>query len=111
MHAQHPYYENIPLALKMADGQTMAIDVQGEKKIIGNGNFFIDTVQGKTIGKCGPQFSYIKNVFAGKPYFISEVYPSILRGNPIFVVAVPSSKPVNPGSDHRFPRMDYFTNS
>ena len=110
MHTLHPYYENIPLALKMADGQTMAIDVQGEKKIIGNGNFFIDTVQGKTIGKCGPQFSYIKNVFAGKPYFISEVYPSILRGNPIFVVAVPVLQNGEIlGATIVSPRMDYFT--
>jgi methyl-accepting chemotaxis protein len=110
MHALHPYYENIPLAIKLADGQTLSIDVHGEKKIIGNGNFFIDTVGGKTIGKCGPDFSYIRNVFSGKPYFISEVYPSILRGNPIFVVAVPvlrDDKII--GATIVAPRMDYFT--
>lgn len=110
MHARHPYYENIPLAIKLADGQTLPIDVHGEKKIIGNGNFFIDTVGGKTIGKCGPDFSYIRNVFSGKPYFISEVYPSILRGNPIFVVAVPvlrDDKII--GATIVAPRMDYFT--
>ena len=110
MHTLHPYYENIPLAIKLADGQTLPIDVHGEKKIIGNGNFFIDTVGGKTIGKCGPDFSYIRNVFSGKPYFISEVYPSILRGNPIFVVAVPvlrDDKII--GATIVAPRMDYFT--
>lgn len=110
MHAMHPYYENIPLAIKLADGKTLSIDVYGEKKIIGNGNFFIDTVGGKTIGKCGPDFSYIRNVFSGKPYFISEVYPSILRGNPIFVVAVPvlrDDKII--GATIVAPRMDYFT--
>ncbi|MBP7340976.1 MAG: methyl-accepting chemotaxis protein [Smithellaceae bacterium] len=110
MHALHPYYENIPLALKMADGRTISFDVQGEKRTIGNGNFFLDTVQGKTIGKCGPEFSYIKNVFAGKPYFISEVYPSILRGNPIFVVAVPVLQNGEIlGATIVAPRMDYFT--
>jgi methyl-accepting chemotaxis protein len=110
MHKLHPYYENIPLALKLDEGQTILIDVREQKKIIGNGNFFIDTVEGKTIGKCSPQFSYIKNVFAGKPYFISEVYPSILRGNPIFVVAAPiehNGKIV--GATIVAPRMDYFT--
>ena len=110
MHALYPYYENIPLALKLADGQTVSIDVHGVKKNIGNGNFFIDTVGGKTIGKCGPDFSYIRNVFSGKPYFISEVYPSILRGNPIFVVAVPvvhNDQII--GAAIVAPRMDYFT--
>jgi len=110
MHARYPYYENIPLALKLAEGQTVPVNVRGEPKTIGNGNFFIDTVDGKTIGKCGPQFSYIQNVFAGKPYFISEVYPSILRGNPIFVVAVPIlQNGAIIGATIVAPRMDYFT--
>jgi len=110
MHKLHPYYENIPLALKLPEGQTIPVDVRGVKKIIGNGNFFIDTVEGKTIGKCGPQFSYIKNVFSGKPYFISEVYPSLLRGNPIFVVAAPIERNgAIIGATIVAPRMDYFT--
>ncbi len=110
MHKLHPYYENIPLAIRLPEGQTIPIDVRGEQKVIGNGNFFIDTVEGKTIGKCGPQFSYIKNVFAGKPYFISEVYPSLLRGNPIFVVAAPIERNGEIiGATIVAPRMDYFT--
>jgi HAMP domain-containing protein len=110
MHTRHPYYENIPLALKLAEGKTVPIEVHGQQRVIGNGNFFIDTVGGKTIGKCDPQFSYIRNVFQGKPYFISEVYPSILRGNPIFVVAVPIERDgVILGATIVAPRMDYFT--
>ncbi len=110
MHLRYPYYENIPLALKLAEGKTVEVDVQGETRAIGNGNFFIDTVGGKTIGKCGPQFSYIRNIFQGKPYFISEVYPSILRGNPIFVVAVPIERNGEIiGATIVAPRMDYFT--
>ena len=110
MHSQYSYYENIPLALKLGDAEKFFIEVQGEKREIGNGNFFIDTVDGKTIGKCGPQFSYIKNVFQGKPYFISEVYPSLLRGNPIFVVAVPVMHGGTIlGATIVAPRMDYFT--
>lgn len=110
MHKRHPYYENIPLAARLPEGKTFALDIEGENKIIGDGNFFIDTVNGKTIGKCGPQFSYVKNVFAGKPYYISEVYPSILRGNPIFVVSAPvihNGEIV--GVTVVAPRMDYFT--
>lgn len=110
MHALHPYYENIPLALRLPVNQAISVDVQGEKKLVGNGNFFIDTVEGKTIGKCGPQFSYIEAVFSGKPYYISEVYPSILRGNPIFVVAVPILHQGEIiGATIVAPRMDYFT--
>ncbi len=110
MHARYPYYENIPLAIKLAEGQTILIEAGNEKKLIGNGNFFIDTVDGKTIGKCGPDFSYIKAVFSGKPYYISEVYPSLLRGNPIFVVAVPIvQNGAIIGATIVAPRMDYFT--
>lgn len=110
MHKLHPYYENIPLAIKLAEGQSITAQAMGETKIIKNGNFIIDTVEGKTIGKCGPDFSYIKNVFSGKPYFISEAYPSILRGNPIFVVATPILlKGEIIGATIVAPRMDYFT--
>ncbi len=110
MHARHPYYENIPLALRLTEGRKVIVDVNGEKKSAGNGNFFIDTVGGKTIGKCGPHFNYIKNVFSGKPYFISDVYPSILRGKPIFVVAVPIERQGEIiGAAIVAPKMDYFT--
>ncbi len=110
MHTLYPYYENIPLALKLEEGKTLTVEAAGEKKVIGNGNFFIDTVGGKTVGKCGPQFTYIKAVFSGKPYYISEVYPSLLRGNPIFVVCVPvMHNGAIVGATIVAPRMDYFT--
>lgn len=110
VHKLYPYNENIPIAIKQFDDKTFTLDVNGEKKIIKNGTFFIDTVDGKTIGKCGPHFSYIRNILEGKPYFISEVYPSILRGNPIFVVSAPVKKDGELiGIAVIAPRMDYFT--
>ncbi|MEA2038804.1 MAG: methyl-accepting chemotaxis protein [Thermodesulfobacteriota bacterium] len=112
VHKLYPYNENIPIAIKQPDDKTFTLDVNGEKKIIKNGTFFIDTVDGKTIGKCGPHFSYIRNILEGKPYFISEVYPSILRGNPIFVVSAPVKKDGELiGIAVIAPRMDYFTES
>lgn len=110
MHEHYPYNENIPIAIKLPDDESFTLDIEGQKKTIKNGTFFIDTVEGQTIGKCGPHFSYIKNVFEGKPYFISEVYPSILRGNPIFVVSAPVKKDGKIiGVAVIAPRMDYFT--
>ena len=110
MHKLYPYNENIPIAINQPDDKAFILDVNGEEKVIKKGSFFIDTVDGKTIGKCGPHFSYIKNVLEGKPYFISEVYPSILRGNPIFVVSAPIKKDEELiGIAVIAPRMDYFT--
>ncbi|NLI80778.1 MAG: methyl-accepting chemotaxis protein [Deltaproteobacteria bacterium] len=111
VHGRFPYYENLPLAVKMPQGESLEVEVGGTKKTITDGNFITDTVGGKTIGKCGPQFSYIKAIYEGKDYFISEVYPSILRGNPIFVVAAPvkdaSGKLL--GTAVVAPQMNYFT--
>ncbi len=110
LHNRYPYYENLPIALKIADGQKVMVTGQGKTIAIGNGNFFIDTVGGKTLGKCNPDFSYIKNVYEGKDHYISEVYPSILRGNPIFVISAPIKRGDKIiGVSIVAPRMDYFT--
>ncbi len=107
---QFRYYENLPLAAKMADGESFELTVNGEKKVISSGKFFTDTVGGKTIGKAGTQLSYIQATFGGKDYYISEVYPSLLRGNPIFVVAAPVKKDGTVvGAVIVAPQMSYFT--
>ncbi len=111
IHEQYPYYENLPLAAKLNHDESFTVTVNGKEKTIRDGTFFTDTVDGKTIGKCGPHFSYIKAVYEGKDYFISQVYPSILRGNPIFVISAPvkdqSGKLV--GVAIVAPQMSYFT--
>jgi len=111
IHARFPYYENLPLSVNLEQGQTISVNVNGETKTISDANFITDTVGGKTIGKCGPQFSYIKAIREGKPYFISQVYPSLLRGNPIFVISAPVKNSANKliGTAVVAPQMSYFT--
>ncbi len=110
LHRRYPYCENIPVAINLPDGQRVFVPAGSDTRDCGTGNFIIDTVEGRTIGKCGPQFRYIREVFGGAPYFISDVYPSILRGNPIFVVAAPVlADSVVLGAVIVAPRMDYFT--
>ncbi len=110
LHDRYKYYENMPVALRLPEGKEISIDVGGEPKVIKNGTFLLDTVQGRTLGRCGPQFSYIKSIFEGAPYYISEVYPSILRGNPLFVVSAPVKSDEQVIGVALFGvRMDYFT--
>ncbi len=111
LHDRYKYYENMPIAIRLPPNRTYTFNVNGEPRVIKNGTFFIDTVQGRTLGKCGPDFSYIKSVFEGAPYYISEVYPSILRGNPLFVVSAPIKSDGQVIGVALFGvRMDYFTN-
>lgn len=110
IHDTYGFYENIPLALHRPDGGSQAVWTNGKQKIVKDGGFFTDTVGGKTIGKCNSGMSYIKASRGGKEYFISQVYPSLLRGNPIFVISVP----VRHAGQHvgtlvLAPQMDYFT--
>jgi methyl-accepting chemotaxis protein len=110
VHAKYTYYENIPLMAKLPANVTLEIDVDGKKVPVKSGQFFMDTVDNKTIGKGGEAARFIKEPFAGKPYFISHVYPSLLRGNPIFVVSAPVKKDgAVIGAIIVAPQMNYFT--
>ncbi len=111
IHTQYEFYENLPLAAILDQGESFDVIVDGETKTIQNGNFFTDTVSGNTIGKCSPEFSYIKAINEGKDFYISEVYPSILRGNPIFVIssAVKDASGQLVGVAVIAPQMSYFT--
>jgi methyl-accepting chemotaxis protein len=111
LHQQFPFYENLPLASKMVTGNSVEINANGENKSVSDGQFFTDTVGGKTIGKCSPKMSYIKAIYEGKEYFISQVYPSLLRGNPIFVISAPVKNSTGQlvGVAIIAPQMSYFT--
>jgi methyl-accepting chemotaxis protein len=110
MHEKYLYLENIPLAARLPKGKSIEINVDGKSVKVGSGSFFTDTVEGKTIGKCNENFSYIKNVFQGKEHYISQVYPSLLRGNPIFVICAPVKKNGEIiGAAIYAIQMDYFT--
>ncbi|MFW5489207.1 MAG: methyl-accepting chemotaxis protein [Desulfovibrio sp.] len=110
VHDQFGFYENIPLAAHLYDRQNLTVMAGDKEKVIQDGTFFVDTVQGRTLGKGGTSLSYIQASRQGKDFFISQVYPSLLRGNPIFVIAAP----VLDGGRHvgtviLAPQMDYFT--
>ena len=110
VHRRFPYHENIPIAIKLPPGKTIQRKINNKWISISNGTFFVDTVQGKTIGKCGTHISYIPPAFEGQDHFISEVYPSILRGNPIFVISFPvKSNNKVLGALLLSPNMAYFT--
>lgn len=108
LHSRYPYYENLPVAVNLESPVIRTIN--GSSITVDSGEFLVDTVAGETIGKGGPQYSYIKEVFAGKPYYISEIYPSIPRGTPICVMSMPivhDSRMV--GIAIISPQMHYFT--
>lgn len=110
LHSAYPYYENLPVSSFVYEDSSVFVEYDMEKKEVPPGAFFIDTVGGKTIGK-GASKNYIEAIKKGSEVFISEVYPSLLRGNPIFVIAVPvvyNSKLI--GAVIVAPQMDYFTN-
>lgn len=108
VHQRYPYYENLPIALKLDKPIYRELD---DKKIkIYDGHFIIDTVNLDVIGKGGLEYSYIKEIFEGKEYFISEIYPSIYRKNPIFVISKPikyNEKII--GVAIVSPQIDHFT--
>lgn len=109
MHSIHTYHENLPISSFNTKGETITVVYNGEEREIPPGAFFLDTVEGNTIGK-GASKNYIAAIKNGSDVFISEVYPSILRGNPIFVIAVPvthGGKTI--GAVITAPQMDYFT--
>ncbi len=110
IHEQYPYYENLPLAVRLKSEEKITVRFAGQEKTIRNGQFFTDTVKGKTLGKGGMQFGFIRAAFEGKTYFISEVYPSLLRGEPIVAISVPVKKEgLIVGAAVISPQMAYIT--
>ncbi len=105
------FYENMPIAIKLPDGKSFEIRSHGQIKKVSNGGAIIDTVKGHTIGKGKPESSFIKAIYEGKDHFVSEVYPSFLRGNPIFIISVPVKDENNEilGVAMVAPQMDFFT--
>lgn len=110
IHDRYQYYENVPVGLRLPGDKTLTFDFQGQQKVVRNGGFFLDTVQGRTLGKASVELNYVKAMFDGAPYYVSHVYPSLLRGNPLFVVAAPVKVDGQViGYTVVAPRMDYFT--
>jgi methyl-accepting chemotaxis protein len=109
LHSIYPFYENIPLSSFTTGQDPFEVNYNGEIREVGPKSFFIDTVQGNTIGKGGNK-NYIRAVSGGAEVFVSEVYPSLLRGNPIFVIASAVKHQGRiVGAVIVAPQMDYFT--
>jgi|GEM_PF-424489 len=109
LHSVYPYYENLPVSSFTSGAETISVNYNGERREIPPGGFFIDTVDGNTLGKAGAK-NYIDAMRNGSEVFVSEVYPSLLRGNPIFVIAAPvkyQNRVI--GAAIVAPQMDYFT--
>jgi len=83
----YPYYENLPIAIKT--DKPIIVETDYDRKEVHNGEFIVDTVSETTIGKGGESYSYIHEILDGKEYYISEIYRSIARGNPIIVISTP----------------------
>ncbi|MCH4887809.1 diguanylate cyclase [Acidaminobacter sp. JC074] len=108
LHGKYPYYENLPVSIML--DETITREVDGELVEIANGHFLVDTVNGETVGKGGPEYSYIREIMKGKPYYVSEIYRSIWRENPIFVISAPVQvEDELKGIAFVSPQMDYFT--
>ena len=109
IHSLYPYYENMALASLAPEAADVAF--AGSTARVEPGQFFADTVGGGTVGKGGKQMSYIAAIAGGKDYFISEVYPSLLSGTPIFVIsaAVRDDEGDVLGVANISPKMSYFT--
>lgn len=110
INRKSPHYENLPIV--SFNEKEFEILTNGEKKIIKKGTFITDTAEGRTVGKGGMEYSFIREIYKGKDYYISQAYPSILRKKPIFVLSVPikeNGKVI--GAAGVSPKLDFFTKS
>jgi diguanylate cyclase (GGDEF)-like protein len=83
------HFENIALIIRRPESQQLQLDRNGRQIAIGNGTIYMDTVKGRTLGKASIKRDFVyHSMILGKTY-ISVPYPSILRGNPIFVISTP----------------------
>lgn len=57
IHRHFPYLENLPVSINLPAGTSLNVQVGNEMKTVKDGVFFIDTVGGKTIGKCNAELA------------------------------------------------------
>lgn len=108
LHSRYPYYENLPIAVNIKKPVQRTVD--GNTITIENGEFLIDTVDGKTVGNGGLEYSFVKEAFNGNPYYISNIHSSMVSGEPSYVMSMPivhDSKII--GAALISPKMNYFT--
>lgn len=107
VHEEVEYYEN--LALVSFKDYSISKNIKGKNVFIQKDAILIDTVGGKTTGEVERVKDFLPYIKAGGDYFISDVYKSIYRDNPVFVISIPvydGDKVI--GSLLLPPQMDYF---
>ena len=83
------YMENIGILIRLPEGRVITLEHNGQKVRIGNGTIYMDTVEDRTLGKGGTDRDFVEHSMLRGETYVSLPYPSILRGNPIFVVSTP----------------------
>ena len=83
------YMENIGILIRLPEGRVITLEHNGQKVRIGNGTIYMDTVEDRTLGKGGTERDFVEHSMLRGETYVSLPYPSILRGNPIFVVSTP----------------------
>lgn len=108
INQRYPYYSNIPLCIKFSKNIERNID--GKKVVIKDATVLLDSVEGKSVGAGGMEYPFIRKVFSGKDYYISNVFKSFSHDNPLFIISVPvkvNNKVV--GIILLSPKMNYFS--
>ena len=68
----------------------LTVEADGKEVRVGDGCSIVDSIQGKSVGLGGYDFSYIRAIREGSQGFISEAKPNAIPGlPPIYMVAVP----------------------
>jgi diguanylate cyclase (GGDEF)-like protein len=83
------YLENIGLIISLPEDKTVTLRYRERDIAIANGTILMDTVAGKTLGKASIKRDFVYHAMIEGKTYISTPYPSILRGNPIFVISTP----------------------
>ncbi len=83
------YLENIALIIRLPEEKRLRIPAEDGTVTVGNGNIYMDTVGGRTLGKASIHRDFVSHSMLLGETYISRPYPSILRGKPIFVVSNP----------------------
>lgn len=87
-----PYCENVPVFIKLNDGETIDIVYNEKPYKITNGQFVIDAFGGKSIGKSTPDTPYVKHILNGEEAFLTQPFLSKVREVPVITVSVPVKK-------------------
>ncbi len=109
IHRIYPEYMNLPIVV--FNDNEFDFKFYDKKYTFKSGRIIVDTVKGKTANIDATKLSFVKAIMDGEPYYISEVYPSVANGTPIFVVSVPvfDEQGLLVGVAMVSPRLDYFT--